>query len=279
MCSFRVLTPFELPAFPQERHLFCWVFPERYRQRSSDNFLLTNGEIERQKLRVMKDPGRWRARFTTWSDLPNKFEMLKTVLSRSPHVAVKDGESIGEFADARYDEDHPSKTVLAKSCLLNLFTELTSLDDPTEPSRSWVSLVREVLIIDRERFVAIVDDELASAISIIKQNIQQFEDYKHTPAGNHLGNFPPGFAVASGTLQSIKSKEKHGNIQLTVGRGTDPSGNSVTLLDADIDENGKLLAHVADLFKHIFNGGTHPYDIHEYLHLENPGIALGYELI
>jgi len=270
---------FELPAFPQERLLFCRVIVDRYRQRSSDNFLLTNGEIEGHRFRVMEDPDRWRARFTAWSDLPNGLEMLRTVLSRSPRVVVKDGDSIGKFTEARYDKDHPIRTSLAKASLLNLFARLGSLNDPTEPTRSWFSLVREVLVIDQERFVAIVDDKMASAISTIKKNIQHFEDYKHRPAGNHLGNFPPGFGVASDTLQSIKSKEKHGNIQLTVGRANDPTGGSVALLDADIDENGKLIAHLANLFKHAFNGGTPPYDIHEYLHLDNPGIALGYELV
>ena len=63
---------FELPAFPQERLLFCRVIVDRYQQRSSDNFLLTNGEIEGHRFRVMEDPDRWRARFTAWSDLANE---------------------------------------------------------------------------------------------------------------------------------------------------------------------------------------------------------------
>ena len=78
---------------------------------------------------------------------------------------------------------------------------------------------------------------------------------------------------------SIKTREEHGNLQLTLTPATDASGRQVTILDADIDENGKLMAHLADLFKHRFNGGTHPFDIHEYLLLEDPGRALGYELV
>jgi hypothetical protein len=52
----------------------------------------------------------------------------------------------------------------------------------------------------------------------------------------------------------------------------------VTILDTDIDENGKLMAHLADLFKHKFTGGTHPFDIHEYLRKEAPQRDLGYTL-
>lgn len=49
--------------------------------------------------------------------------------------------------------------------------------------------------------------------------------------------------------------------------GKDASGNDLLILDADIDENGQLMAHLADLFKHKFTGGTHPFDIHELLPL------------
>jgi hypothetical protein len=53
------------------------------------------------------------------------------------------------------------------------------------------------------------------------------------------------------------------------------------LLDTDIDENGELLAHFLDLFKHKINGGTHPNDIHELLVLQEgktAGFDLGYRL-
>jgi len=38
-------------------------------------------------------------------------------------------------------------------------------------------------------------------------------------------------------------------------------------------------AHLADLFKHKFNGGTHQFDIHEYLVLEDHDREFGYELV
>ena len=39
------------------------------------------------------------------------------------------------------------------------------------------------------------------------------------------------------------------------------------------------MAHLADLFKHRFTGGTHPFDIHEYLVLEDQNRPLRYELV
>jgi len=36
-------------------------------------------------------------------------------------------------------------------------------------------------------------------------------------------------------------------------------------VDADIDEHGELLHDGFDWVSHWFTGGTHPYDIHEFL--------------
>lgn len=47
----------------------------------------------------------------------------------------------------------------------------------------------------------------------------------------------------------------------------------------NIDENGELIAHPADLFKHKFYGSAHPFDIHEYLPPGNINKPLGYELV
>ena len=51
------------------------------------------------------------------------------------------------------------------------------------------------------------------------------------------------------------------------------------LVDADIDEHGTFWGHLGDLIKHRFTGGTHPYDIHEYLLLRRPTLNLGYRLV
>lgn len=78
---------------------------------------------------------------------------------------------------------------------------------------------------------------------------------------------------------SIKSSEDQGNVQLTMAPGKDAGGHSLLILDADIDENGQMFKHLMDLLKHKFSGGTHPFDIHEYLALSNVNRPLGYQLI
>jgi hypothetical protein len=68
----------------------------------------------------------------------------------------------------------------------------------------------------------------------------------------------PAKDPAGTPVSIIKTREEHGNLQFTMTSAKESSGPPVTILDADLDENGKLMTHLADLFKHRFTGGTHP---------------------
>jgi hypothetical protein len=270
---------FALPAFPQESNLLCEVTPPRFRQRRSGIFTLTDGETIVRNLTLFRRPDKFSASFTAWDQLPSLFLPLKTLLGRSSAVKVKGGRLLGKFTEAIYDGVTDPKEVFAKAALLNLYTKLTDLKEPTGGKEPWFSFVREIVEIGRERFIALVDPKMGEIVRAIKDDLGKFKDYKNTPAQNHFGNIPSVFQPQKSKMFSIKSTEDHGNIQLTMTPGKDASGNDLLVLDADIDEDGKLMAHVADLFKHKFNGGTHPFDIHEYLALEDPNRPLGYELV
>ena len=219
--------------------------------------------------------------FTKWNALGDRFNPLKKVLEESPGLRVRGAASLEDFTGGNYDKaTDDARVVLPKSSMLNLFAKLTELREPINKRKPWFQFVQELLEIGRERFIAIVDEDMADRITTIRDNIDDFGDYKRTPVGDHHKNLPAAYAVAKNSMVSIKTTEDNGNVQLTVGRGTDPeSGDEVWLLDTDIDENGKLLVHLGDLFKHRFTGGTHPIDIHEYLALAHPGIDLGYDLL
>jgi hypothetical protein len=269
---------FAVPAFPQERNLFCEVTPRRYRARRSGIFTLTDGETIVRNLTLFRLPEKWTADFTEWDQLPSHFLPFKEVLKRSSSVKVKGGKLLGKFTGATYDGVTDKTAVSAKAALLNLYSKLTDLKEPTGGREPWFSFVREVVEIGKERFIAVVDPRMGEIVRAIKDNIGRFKEYKNTPAQNHFGNIPAAFQVQKSKMFSIKSDEDHGNVQLTMAPGKDASGNDLLILDADIDENGRLLAHLADLFKHKFTGGTHPFDIHEYLALSDPNRPLGYEL-
>jgi hypothetical protein len=279
--SFPPSRKFVLPAFPQEHVIGCLITPERYRHREVGFFTLTDGETIRRQPTVFRIPARWKAKFAKWADLPSDFEDLQTVLDASKSVRVTGGKLLGHFIEAAYDKvdagDRP--TVHAKACLLNLYAKLNTLKEPVFNRKPWFGFVESILEINRERFIATVDEEMLTRVQTILDDIKEFEAYKTTPVGDHDKNIPAGFTFKKKSMVSVKTREEHGNIQLTLTPATDPAGASVTLLDADIDENGQLMAHLADLFKHRFSGGTHPFDIHDYLVLEAPARPLGYELV
>ncbi len=86
-------------------------------------------------------------------------------------------------------------------------------------------------------------------------------------------NMPVEYGVKKEDMFSIKSSDRKGNVQLTLGPGTtkDENGNvkKVLVLDADIDESGTLLAHLADVIKHkITHMQTSPFDVHEFIKRE-----------
>jgi len=271
---------FRLPAFPQEQNLFCEVTPSRYRQRTSGFFTLTDGETILRNLTVFRRPDKWSAQFDPWEHLPIHFQRFQQVLQASPDLRVIGGKSLGMFVGNTYDDVSDAKTIIAKAGLLNLCVKMTNMKEPTEGNATWFSFVEKALSIGRERLIALVRPEMGEIVQTIRKNIGDFPEYIKAVAFNHFGNMPPEFGVSQSRMFSIKSKEDKGNLQLTFGPGKDAEGNDVLVLDADIDEDGKLLAHLASVFKHKITGqGTHPFDIHDYLNLAHPGAPLGYTLV
>ncbi|MBS1811003.1 MAG: hypothetical protein JST84_22765 [Acidobacteria bacterium] len=276
---------FKLPAFPQAQNLYADIAPSRYRLRKSGFFTLTNGETIARNLTVLRDPKQWQASFTPWQQLPKSFKSLREVLQRSPNINVKEKKSLifPLFTSEAYDGVTDEKALLAKTALLNLYAKTTLLIEPVHNQQPWFSFVIRILQIGRERFIAQVDPQMGTIVRTIKDNLNQYKMYKHTNAQNHYENVagaaPADFKVLKSKMFSIKSDEETGNIQLTLAPARDAEGDEILLLDVDIDENGTLMKHLCDMFKHIFLGGTHPYDIHEYLRLAHSTADLGYRLM
>jgi hypothetical protein len=255
------------------------VTPSRWRQRSSGFFTLTDGETIVRNLTVFRKPDKWAAQFSPWSNLPVQFVRLQHVLHNSPDVKIRGGKTVGLFTESAYDGASDPKSIIAKTGLLNLYVKLANTKEPTRGNDDWFSFVEQILEIGRERFIALARPEMGERVQAIRQRIDDFPDYIKAPAFNHHGNMPPQFGVSKSKMFSIKSKEDKGNLQLTFGPGKDANGRDVLVLDADIDEDGRLFAHLASVFKHKVTGqGTHPHDIHEYLNLSLPGVPLGYAL-
>ena len=274
-------TAFDLPAATGEI-VVCEMDPKRFRFAHSPVFSRSPGPAIAKQSQLLREPKEWRASFTEWNDLPSGFAGLKRVLAASPQVTLfRDAQPIADLlVEDAYDRMSGEDVTLAKTALLNAHYRLNTTPEPVSGDRTWFSFVSRLVAIGRERFLAFVEPEMETLVRQIHASIEEFRaDYERTPSENHRGNVPAGLQSRITSMISIKSSHSRGNFQLTL---THLSGPDEVLLDIDIDENGELLGHVVDLFKHKVTGGTHPYDIHELLVLQDgqlPGFDLGYRLV
>jgi hypothetical protein len=272
---------FELPVATGDIAV-CEVDTKRFRFAHSPVFFRSPGGPISRRSQLLREPKEWTPRFTRWNDLPASFGDLKRVLAASPGVTLFKGvDPIADqlLVESAYDGMSSENVTLAKTALLNSHFRLKGSVEPVSNSRSWFSFVSRVIAIGQERFLAFVEPEMETVVRQIHAHIDEFRaDYERTPSENHRGNVPAALQNRITSMISIKSTHSKGNFQLTL---THLSGPDEVLLDTDIDENGELLGHVADLFKHKITGGTHPHDIHEILVLQDgkaPGFDLGYRL-
>ena len=274
-------TVFELPVATGEM-VVCELDTKRFRFAHSPVFFRSPGRPITRTTQLLREPKEWTPRFTRWSDLPAGFADLKRVLRTSPDVTLfKEPQSIAPLlVEGSYDGMSGDDVTMAKTALLNAHYRLNTVREPVSAARSWFSFVSRIVAIGRERFLAFVDPEMETLVRQIHANIEEFRaDYERTPSDNHRGNVPADLQHRISSMVSIKSSHSKGNFQLTL---THLSGPDEVLLDIDIDENGELLGHVVDLFKHKITGGTHPHDIHELFVLQDgqlPGFDLGYRLV
>jgi hypothetical protein len=277
--SFPPEVSLRVPAFPQSRALVLEISHKRYRPYTSEIFLLINGESREPRVMFFRDPGEWQAQFTAYAMLSLEFDGLKRILERSPQVRLRSGPLLGSLTNAAYDDIAEEKAVLAKAALLNLYLKLRKTEDPTGTTHNWFEYIDEIVEIDRERLVAKASPQLLETVRAIRANEDDFPDYKKAPSSRHFTDYPQGYTVTRSRTISVKTDEKKSNMQICAAPARDSDGNQVVLLDADIDENGELMAHLADMFRHKFTGGTHPFDIFDFLRLTFGREPIGYDLI
>ncbi len=260
----------------------CEIDSKRFRFAHSPVFFRSPGPPVMRRLQLMREPKEWTPRFTRWNDLDTPFAALKRVLARSPKVTLfKERDAIADLlSEGAYDGMSGGDVILAKTALLNAHFRLNATLEPVSKTRSWFSFVSRLVAIGRERFLAFVEADMELLVRQIHTNIDEFRaDYERTPSENHRGNVPAALQSRITSMISIKSTHSKGNFQLTLTHLSNPDE---VLLDADIDESGELLGHLADVFKHKISGGTHPHDVHEILAFQNREVAgfdLGYRLV
>jgi hypothetical protein len=274
----------DLPSFPTERALFAQISPSRYRLCNSDIFTLKENQILERSPHVFRNPAKWRSQFTDWNDLSAAtFGPLKDVLLHSGPITVLENQQVfPTFTGEDYDSVDTSPAILAKTALLNLYFKMGKVAVPQSPGDSWFKFVNQILMIGRERFVGLVPGAMFELVSNIFNQIDQHPDFVRADTSLHTQNIPEPYKSRLVSMVSIKSNDDHGNLQLTMGQSVADNGEPAFLADCDIDEDLELVQHLADVFTHIFTGGTHPFDVHEFLIDQYHGggaIDLGYDLI
>jgi hypothetical protein len=267
---------FRLPAFPQAQNLHCAITPSLYRMVQSEFVTLNDGEEKKVSALVARDPDKWSPVFTRWNSLPLPFNALKTVLANQL-LKLKHGPDVGVISPAVYDGMSSPALLLAKMAMLNLYAVLSTQKDPVS-NQAWFNFVKQILVIDQERFVAVVGTGLFDSISQISSNLGDFTKQGFFPGDSslHLDNIPSEYEVTA-PLISVKCRYEQGNTQFTMAKVKNAEGDSI-LLDCDMDEHSNVLLHLPDVFTHAITGGTNPIDIHEYIVHHQKGSDLGYEL-
>jgi len=266
---------FRLPAWPQEQNLYCLIKPTLYHVVQSEFFRPDAGDQE-QAATLVRLPDQWSPEFQALADLPTaRFDFFQKLLAKSPDVDVKHGPKLGNLADA-FDNLKGTQQILAKMALLNLYAVLSDETEPIDHTH-WIHFVQQIVRIDQERFIAETDPDLFDIVQKILSNLGNFKGFFTELSPNlHLENIPPAYQL-TGDLITVKVRYEQGNVQFTMGKAT-KAGQNVVLLDCDMDEHSNLIEHTGDIFTHVFTGGTHPIDMHEYIVHHDPGVLLGYDL-
>lgn len=268
---------FLLHAWPQEGNLYCQIEPTLY-QLVKSNFFLPRGD-KNQDVTVMRLPSQWVPDFLTSATLPQpRFAPFLQMLGKSTQVDVKHGSELGRL-DSAYDSLHLAgeQQRLAKMALLNLYAVLSDEKEPIG-NTNWFRFVQKIVRIDQERFVAEADEDLFKIVKQILENLDTFKSqgFFTQPATLHYENIPSRYTLTS-DLITLKVRYEQGNVQFTMGTARS-DGKDVVLLDCDMDEHSNIIEHAGDLFRHVFTGGTHPIDMHEYIVHHDRSVQLGYAL-
>lgn len=245
------------------------------------------------QMQLTRLPTTWTPSFTPLAALdPARFSPFKNVVAVSSNVDLKNGPAVGDLK-ANYDNLADPAQIQGKTALLNLFAVLTDEQDPIDKV-PWFSHVRKFLRLDQERFIAQVEPALFENVQTILNGLNgpfKGQGYFTEPPADlllHVGNLPQPYKDGQNIQQMITVKKDYeqGNVQLTLAHVV-VAGQSVHLLDCDMDENRNIVLHSLDLVKHLFNGGTSPISMHEYIvedSAQNSAngtatVDLGYQLV
>jgi hypothetical protein len=149
---------------------------------------------------------------------------------------------------------------LQKACLLNVATKASAVI--LSDGRSCLDHLAQVVSVRQDRL-------FARTHAALEEETSQSPLFRHVSGALHAahGGYCP--------TRSFKTKEPHGNLQLTFFRHGETGDDY--LVDADIDE-ARGIEHIFEVVRNTVNGPTNPYDVREIL-IAGQGLNPGYSFV
>jgi hypothetical protein len=237
---------------------------------------------------LIRNPQKWRAKFSCDPLEGNEFDELKKVLDKSGQMYLRrDGwrtkwaridSLVGRsFSSPTGFEDDPELD-RARAALLNIYHVLNSTDGEAcsaGPMVNWFRYVDKIHVINEERFIGVTTEEMFNRVL---QQTKQFPIFAcnisfSAPSTLHKfedrqSRYWKDGKVPLREVVSIKTPICQGNIQITVAKVWDGTKEQTPefLVDFDIDDHLAFLLHSADVAKHWATGSaTNAYEMGEML--------------
>jgi hypothetical protein len=150
---------------------------------------------------------------------------------------------------------------LLKGCFLNITAKsaATKLQTGESCLDHYLGLVR----VEQDRLF------IRTTAALVEEAAHSNSFHEVSPA---LHDPLPGYNM----LQSFKTFDHYGNLQLTFQRRGD-TGNDYAV-DVDIDD-AQGIEHIFQVVRNSINGPTNPYDIHDILLQQQPKVDPGYDFV
>lgn len=229
------------------------VTPTRYRMRQSfvaikegkDAVLRLAFPVEPRKVKDIRAP--------QYADLPSR---LRDVLEVSDIPSYRDNKGQPLQGERLYRALKP----LDRACLLNLYTK--AINTVLGDGKTCFEHLGGLILLQQDRLFARTHGALAEEAAASPLFHPESGALHEPPASYTLG-------------PSFKTRDDHGNLQLTFFRRGDTGDDY--LVDMDIDEAAGI-EHVFEVIRNQVKGRTNPYDVREIL-IASQGLDPGYSFV
>lgn len=241
--------------------------------------LFADGPRLEVTLTMVRRPEKWQAVFTPWSELPAAFDKLRSILQRSPRVLLVESGDLVHLTEDGYDAMVSNAAAAAKAAMLNIYYELSVTYEPVEGARSFLSFVRSVEALGKNRLLAVVDRQFGAILATITQNPNRFYDWNTLGVDMPRFYLPPQWRMRIADTCHLRLASPENTLDVTYDsiRDTDAALATFAIVQSPVPQAHNITFQT---FNRILED-AHPFDVHEWLIWSASGARpdLGYRLV